>query len=329
MNDQADTLRQLMNQRRQSKVGDEAVAATGGSHVITVASGKGGVGKSSLSANLGALLARQGLRVLLIDGDFGLANLDLLFNVRTEVTMEDVLEGTASIRDAVIGLEPNLWLLPAASGLREARQWGSDSKIRLARLLESCPWGMDVILVDLGAGIHHQVLSLHHPQYHSVVVLTPEPTSLADAYALIKRLRADAEIERAHVVVNQVTDGREGQRVFQKLKDVAGRFLPGFGLEYLGHCERDEKFTQAVMKRKILLDWDPGAASIPCLELLAKRMRSSLLGWSGSEEIPKPMLRARSPGVGMVSRRFKDEPALIAPGNSTGFWRALLGEVKL
>ena len=125
--------------------------------------------------------------------------------------------------------------------------------------------------MDAGAGIQENVLSLHHPSFESLVVLTPDPTSLTDGYSLIKLLRNQAGVRRFSVAVNQVTDGRHGLSVFQKLKEVAGWFTDA-ELEYMGHCPRDEKIMMSVLKRKILLDLDEGAPSVACLELIAKRI---------------------------------------------------------
>lgn len=276
--DQADTLRKMMLRAPSpSRLGGSPTGLSG-PRVLTVSSGKGGVGKSCLVANLGATLARSGQRVLLVDGDAGLANLDILMGLPSDAgraTLEQVLEGSARLQDAIVGVEPNLWLIPSRSGWMDYRTpdsaRGAAARARLATLLDDNPWEMDLVLIDVGAGIGEDVLSMHHPSFETVVIVTPEPTSFADGYALIKMIRRERGICRVRVLVNQVTDGREGQRIFQKLKDVASQFSD-VQLEYLGHWERDEKVPRSVMKRKILLDLDEAASSLPSLDLIAKRV---------------------------------------------------------
>jgi flagellar biosynthesis protein FlhG len=350
--DQANTLRQLMRERAAlDSVSPQA--DTPGPRVFTIASGKGGVGKSLLAANLGALLARSGLRTMLVDGDTGLANLDILLGlpVESRPTLEQVLSGEARLKDAIVGVEPNLWLIPAATGLLELRQGGPETRLRLLEMFKDCPWEMDVVLIDAGAGIGPNVLSLQHASFGSIVVLTPDPTSLADAYSLIKLARRDAGVRRFSIAVNQVTDGRHGLSVFQKLKDVAARFSDA-ELEYLGHCPRDEKIAASVLKRKILIDLDQGAPAVACLELLAKRMggkcrmdrvaaeSSNATSYATSSDSPNVLSPLRmgqtsaksektaAAEASGVSSRFQEEPARAAPGNTAKFWRALLGEVR-
>jgi flagellar biosynthesis protein FlhG len=281
MADQASTLRRLMLQKNAVEGGVDPIrvastrlrqpSAPRQSRVISVASGKGGVGKSCLVATLGTWLARRGQRVLMIDGDFGLANLEILLNVQASATLEEVMRGDATIADAIIGVEPNLWLIPSASGLMAYREADLPTRQKIVTLLNDLPWSMDTVLIDGGAGVGDAVLNLHGMGHQSLVVVTPDPTSISDAYALIKQLRTRVGVSQIGVVVNFVTDGREAQGVFKHLQEVTTRFLD-VRLEFVGHWERDEKVSQSVLRRKILLDLDSKARSIPSLNLLGKRI---------------------------------------------------------
>lgn len=327
--DQADTLRRLMRERGHSGGTPEGIAGelessrahVSPSKVITFASGKGGVGKTCLAANLSAQLARQGSRVLLVDGDSGLANLDIVLGVSAGATFEQVLDGTASLQEAILGIEPNLWLLPAAAGMSDLREADEGTRRRMLDFLERCPWEMDAILVDAGAGIQNNVLSLHSPLHESVVVVTPEPTSITDAYGLIKMLRRHRGVTQVSVIVNQVTGAEQARSTFKKLKDVADRFMD-VGMEYLGHCPRDEKFSESVIRRKILLDLDEGAVSVPSLGLLAKRLQAKLPqfahGALGAESLEM--------GPRMSLTRNQDDAPAGSAGNTARFWKTLLGQ---
>lgn len=317
--DQADTLRRLM--QFHGKVVPTKVSSRHKPRqpVFVFSSGKGGVGKSVCVSHLGAQLARQGLRVLLVDGDFGLANLDILLNIQPVATFEEVVSGRASMKEALVGVEPNLWLLPSGSGWLEARAWSPDFREKLVGLFDQCPWEMDVILVDTGAGIHESVLSLHQDGVNSVVVLTPEPTAFADAYGLVKTLNKQKGIRDFKIIVNQVTGDAEGEEIFNKFQGVCRKFLE-VNLQYFGAICRDEKVTQSVMKRKILLDWDMRASAIPFFERVSRR----LIGQIGQAGI------VGQEADGRIQFRFKDEPAHSAPWITQGLpvsdvMRSLLG----
>jgi flagellar biosynthesis protein FlhG len=262
---------------------------------------------------------------MLVDGDFGLANLDILLGVQPAATLEQVLAGEAKLQDAVVGVEPNLWLVPAASGIMDVRQSDFLTRQKISRLFDDCPWEMDLIILDVGAGIQSNVLSLHSPAFKSVIVLTPEPTSLTDAYGLIKTLSKTTAVAEFHVLVNQVTDAREAKATFQRLKDVADRFID-VRMEYLGHCERDEKITQAVMNRKILLDWNSGdAGSVRSLRSLAVKVQEKFLE-------PNAVPESQAGQAGQAVTRHDDSELRLASGvrvgslagNTARFWKTLL-----
>lgn len=328
MMDQAETLRKMMRTRGSSAEGDYSYLGPESTRsqsvpVLTMASGKGGVGKSCLTANLATLLARSGLRVMLVDGDFGLANLDILLGVQAGATLEQVLAGDARLQDAVIGVEPNLWLVPASSGILEMKNASSATRERLAELFEQCPWEMDLILVDVGAGIQPNVLSLHSPAFRSLIMLTPEPTALMDAYGLIKLLNRHSGVGEFHIVVNQVTDEREARQIFQKFKDVADRFID-VRMEYLGHWIRDEKVKQAVMNRKILIDYEREAASITSLRSLAMNLQSKFIA---DFMVTRDLQESLGNGDSWNSNEVSESSLarVNISGNTRRFWKTLFG----
>jgi len=298
-NDQANTLRMLMQEKSRAQRQHQP-------KVISVSSGKGGVGKTCFVAHLGTKLARMGHRVLLIDGDFGLANLDIVLNAQTEATVEQILNGTATIQSAILGIEPGLWLLPAGTGLSELRSADrSEERAKILSLLQSIPWEMDFVIIDGGAGIHNHVLALQHPEFLSTVVMTPEPTSFTDAYGMIKIMNRDVGVENVGIVVNQVTDEAQALRCFQKLNQVVSNFL-GFELNYIGHWKKDPRVIQSVMNRKILIDLDERSDCESLAEI--------------AEEFEKRL--RQQPG------ELEDQQCLSRHVTTDTFWNTILGEVN-
>lgn len=297
--DQASTLRTLMRARRafsgggispQIETEQRSAGGSGilqGARTITFSSGKGGVGKSTLAANLGALLARHGHKVLLVDGDFGLANLDLILGISSGLVsqsarLEEVIDGQARIQDAWVGVAPHLWLLPACSGLGQSFEPRVDLESRLERLLAQLPWEMDFILIDAGAGQGENVQSLHLKRAESVIVLTPEPTAIADAYSLIKLLILQKRVGRFKILVNQVADARQALQAYHRLEGVVRRFL-GVEIEFLGHVPRDERIAYSVMQKRLYVD-------LPWSEESQSKVQSSL-DWIVSQLVERNNLR--------------------------------------
>ncbi len=239
--DQAQTLRRLFGQR-----GPERDAAGLEPTVLVVSGGSTGSGASPMLAELGVRLSRAKLRVLMIDRA---GALERLAAVSASVTRAP---------NAMSELASGLSLLPASADPRAAATRARD---------------FDVVLIDAGEGAGEGPLALHHPRFTSVVILTPDPASLADAYGLVKGLRNRRGITRASVIVNGVTDGREGQKAYQGLAAVSDRFLD-IQLDYLGHRVHDEKNTQPVLISDFLINLDEEARSFSCLELLSKRIHS-------------------------------------------------------
>jgi flagellar biosynthesis protein FlhG len=249
-----------------------------GARITAITSGKGGVGKTFVSANLAAALARQGQRVLVLDADLGLANLDVVLNLPPRVTLQDVLSGRRRIEEAVVPGPCGMDVLLAGSGMVEYSRLTPEVREQLQALLEELRPRYDHVLLDTGAGISDVVLYTVSLAHHVLVVVTPEPTSLTDAYATIKVLASVQKRREMSVVVNQVRRG-EGRTVCAQLQQVIDRYVnPGLDrpvrLDFAGELPLDPSVREAVARRELLLEMQPGApASLAMVELASRLVR--------------------------------------------------------
>ena len=217
--------------------------------VVCISSGKGGVGKTSLAVNLGLGLSRQGLRVLIVDGDMGLANVDLMLGLDVDRTVRDVLDAGIDPAGALAWFESRLAVLPAASGVPEMVTMGPEEQDRLRQALGRITDGFDLVLLDTAAGIGPGVLWFNRMAHRNIVVMTPDPTAVTDAYALIKVLVQRQRKDRFQVVVNETATEREGREVFDNLARVASVYLKA-QLVFLGTIPRDTAVRRAVRAQR-------------------------------------------------------------------------------
>jgi flagellar biosynthesis protein FlhG len=216
---------------------------------IAVSSGKGGVGKTLTSVHLAAAAARRGDRTLIIDGDLGLANVDVLLGVKAEHSIFEVITGNLRIEDALLKGPMGINLLPAGSGIAALQNLDSDLRERLISGIKSVAARFDTVIIDTGAGISETVLQLNRLARINLVVTTPEPHAVTDAYALIKVLSECEDIPTIAVAVNQVRSEDEGRRVFERLSEVASRFVTA-RLVFAGSIPTDPAVQRSVMARK-------------------------------------------------------------------------------
>lgn len=235
---------------------------------IAIASGKGGVGKSNLVANLGVALARRGRRVVVVDADLGLANLDALLGLRPARTLRDVLRGDCSLLDTVLEGPSGVRFVPAASGFEDMTRLSSEQAVRLLEQFEEIAATSDFLLVDTAAGISANVLFFAVAAAETIVVLTPEPTSLTDAYALVKVLARRYGVPSFDVLVNLARDRDEALRTFSHVARVARRFL-AVELRYRGWVPADDAVGDAVRRQRLLLDAAPRSAAARAIESFA------------------------------------------------------------
>jgi flagellar biosynthesis protein FlhG len=242
--------------------------------VMAVTSGKGGVGKTMLTANLAVLGAKRGKRVLIIDADLGLANVEIVFGVKPKRHVGDLLNSEVAPDDVLIEVRPGIHILPAASGIQQLTQLGEDEKLRLIATLDGLAERFDLVLIDSGAGIGDNVLFFVGVAQEIVLVVTPEPTSLVDAYAAVKVLSQQMGIKDFGVVVNSVVDEMAARDVFQKLVGLADRFL-SVRIRHLGYVTRDENVHRAVMAQRPITDLFAMAPASRALVQIANRLFDS------------------------------------------------------
>lgn len=260
MFDQATTLRRIMEEARQNSSGgatskqlqaqmrDNQLRQTKAPRVMTITGGKGGVGKTLTTANLGLCFVREGMRTLLIDGDFGLANLDVLLNVHADSTLEDVLTGERELKDVIIHGPEGIRLIPASSGMPKVSELNQMQKLVLLDQIESIQDDFDVVLIDTPAGVSKNVQYWAGSASEIILVATPEPTSLADAYATMKVLAQTNNDYVFRLVVNMARNEEEAIRVYERLSSVANEYLQA-RLEYAGHIPMCDSVRQSVRER--------------------------------------------------------------------------------
>ena len=242
---------------------------------LAIMSGKGGVGKSNLSLNMGYSLAQKGHALLLMDCDLGLANLDVLLGITPEQNLQDVLLCGADVKNAIISLEKGTKeafdILPAASGVPELTDMNNDMRDLLIKRINPALCDYDIILMDLGAGIHGTVQSFAAMAAIRVIVLTPEPTALTDAYALIKVLSQDLGVKDFLVVVNDVASRKEEEITFKRLEMACQRFLH-VNPVLLGGVRHDTKLQESVIRQKPLMELFPESSAAQDINTLTDRI---------------------------------------------------------
>lgn len=266
MNHQAAKLEALVSQNRK--------ATSKKTRFIAITSGKGGVGKSTISSNMAHVMAKYGLKVGIFDADIGLANLDVMFNVKIHKNILHVLKGEASVSEILVPIENNLVLIPGESG-EEIFKYASGGLFERfmdeAEVLDD----LDVMIIDTGAGIGEHIQLFLRACDDVIVVTVPDPAAITDAYATIKvtaRLR-----DEINVIMNQVRSSKEAEGLFEKINKVAQANIGGaLRLNYLGQVSSDPKISSSVKKRALFARDFPTAVPTQELEMIVKRIARKL-----------------------------------------------------
>jgi len=272
--DQAATLRQISRQKKASQGGRAPDRAAGHKQnvcVISITSGKGGVGKTNIAANLAYILAGMKKRTLVLDADCGLANIDLILGLTPAYNLHHVLKGEKRLREVIIDGPGGIKILPSSSGIQEMSALTMEQKMIIQDEFSALQSPPDFLLIDTSAGIAENVMYFNMVAREIIVVVTPEPTSLTDAYALIKILYRRHAKKRFRLLVNMVKSEGEAKEVYLRLAQATNHFLH-LAIEHLGYVIYDENMPKAVKKQKLLAEIYPDSPSIKCLRDVAEKL---------------------------------------------------------
>ena len=249
--------------------------------VVSVTSGKGGVGKTNISVNLAVCLARRGKRVVLMDADLGLANVDVLLGLTPPKNLFHLFHEESNISDILYPTPFGFSILPASSGMSEMLSLSTGQKLDLLEAVDALDEHVDYLLVDTGAGINDNVLYFNLAAQERLVILTPEPTSLTDAYALIKVLKATHGVERFKVLLNMAPDAKAAKDMFNRLHQACDHFLSGVSLDFAGSVPRDPGVRKAVVQQEPICVAEPEGPAAQAIDKIAE----SMLEW----EVPQSL----------------------------------------
>lgn len=292
---QAETLEKIMtrSQPQKKRMSTHRDSTDAQPRVICVTSGKGGVGKTNVVTNLGYSLAKAGKKVLILDADLNLANVDILLGLTPRYNLHHVFMGEKTLAEVLVQGPEGLLILPASSGIMELADLTEQQRLYFLSEMSALAQKIDIMLIDTAAGINNNVIYFNLAARERIIILTPEPTSLTDAYALVKVLSSRHDVKKFRILVNLARSEKEALSVFRKLSIVADRFLDSLSLDYLGYIPYDSKLPTAVREQRLVSDIFPDAPS--------SKMFSKLAG-----------------------NIFREEPEMKADGNIKFFWQGLV-----
>jgi len=238
--------------------------------VFAVTSGKGGVGKTNIVGNLAISYQRMNKKVLIFDADLGLANIDIIFGINPKYTIEDVIKGEKELSQIIAKGPEGVAIIPASSGVQELSHLTEGHKINLLNEFDLLNNMYDILLIDTGAGISSNVLYFNLAAQERIVVVTPEPTSITDAYALIKVMFKQHGTKEFILLLNMVKDESEAISVYKHLSRVVEKFMGSISLDYAGHIPYDKHIHESVSRREPVTCCYPQSVSSQSFKQLAE-----------------------------------------------------------
>ena len=267
---QADTLEKIMGTAAAPQKNGQGTPSP---RVISITSGKGGVGKTAIAANIAISLAGLGKKVLIIDADLGLANIDVVFGLNPQYNLNHFFGGEQSLEAIITDGPAGVKILPAGSGIQKFTNLDSTQKMRFMNDLEALHGDFEVVIIDTEAGISNNVTFFNTAAQDTLIVATPEPTSITDAYALMKLLSTQFQEKRFKLVVNLARDEDEALEVYQKLTMVSNRYLD-ISLDFVGSIPFDKRMYESIRKQKAMVELFPTSKTSAAFRALASTLTS-------------------------------------------------------
>jgi len=281
MEDQAEKLREIMRQKTDVPGNNTAPGRSSKTRIITVTSGKGGVGKTNVSVNLALAYARLGKKVVVMDADLGLANVNIMLNMVPKHNLYDMIRKGKTMREILVETDYGISIVAGALGISQIANLSDDDRKRFIEELNTLSFA-DIIIIDTSAGVSHNVLDFIAAADDALIITTPEPTAITDAYGIIKIIATEYENldMELKLIVNRAKSSVDAKKVSDRMTHIASQFL-NLKVDYLGFIYDDPVVSQAVLKQKPFLVIDPRSKASICIQHIVGKLEKGELRESG------------------------------------------------